>query len=114
MRPGDLGTGYTSSGQSAGSLTQLQAGQKTDVAWCAADALLRDAFRLAGGRKLGPLARQLLPRSLFIVYAALCGLINREPSGCSKVESAAPVDIERWHPIGDCDDQLRTQSDHGD
>ena len=100
---GDLGTGYTSSGQSAGPLTQFQAGQKTDVAWCAADALLRDAFRLAGGRKLGPLARQLLPRSLFIIYATLCGLINREPGGCSKVESAAPVDIERWHPIGDCD-----------
>src|SRR5260370_14993050 len=103
MRPGDLGTGYTSSGQSASPLTQLQTRQKTDVARCAAYALLRDAFRLAGGRKLGPLARQLLPRSLFIVYAALSALINREPGGCSKVESAAPVDIERWHPIGDCD-----------
>jgi hypothetical protein len=43
-------------------------------------------------------------RALFIIiYAALCGLINREPGGCSKVESAAPVDIERWYPIGDCD-----------
>src|SRR5712672_2546794 len=103
MRPGDLGTRYTSSGQSAGPLTQLQTRQKTDVAWCAADALLRDALRLAGGRKLGPLARQLLPRSLFIVYAALCCLIHREPDGCSKVESAAPVDIERWNPIGDYD-----------
>src|SRR5258707_11036296 len=102
MRPGDLGTGYTSSGQSASPLTQLQTRQKTDVARCAADALLRDAFRLAGGRKLGPLARQLLPRSLFIVYAALCGLINREPGGCGKGLSPAPGDIEPWQPAGGC------------
>src|SRR5260370_42442220 len=57
--------------------------------------------------------RQLLPCSLFIVYAALCGLINREPGGCSKFESAAPVDIVRWHPVGDCDGLLRILDHHG-
>jgi hypothetical protein len=97
----DLGRRYISAGQSAGPLTQLQTGQKTDVAWCAADALLRDAFR---ARKLGPLARQLLPRLHFIVHAAFDRLINRKPGCRGNIEFAASGDVERWHPIGDCDD----------
>src|ERR1700720_993001 len=104
MRPGDLDTRYTKKHRSAGQLSQLQAGQKTDVAWCAADALLRDALRLAGGRKLGPLARQLLPCPSFIVHAAFDRLINRKPGCGGHIEFAASGDVKRWHPTGDCDD----------
>ena len=62
--------------QSSGPQIHLQARQEAHIAWCTANTFLRNALRLAGGREFGPLARQLLSGLVFIVHAALTGLIN--------------------------------------
>jgi hypothetical protein len=58
---------------------------------------LRGATCPACRQEFRPLARQLPPRFLFIVHAALYRLINGEAGGGGNVELATAGDIELRH-----------------
>jgi hypothetical protein len=90
----------------------LEACQQADVTRCATNAFLRTAVRSVLRREFGPLAPELLPRLLFISYAALGRLIDGESGGSGHVEFATPCNIELRHSVSHCNDQLRVQNYH--
>jgi hypothetical protein len=100
--------------QLPGPLTELEACLQTDVTWRATNAFLRGATGSAWSGKFRPLARELLPRLLFIIHAALYRLIDGEPGSRRNVEFATAGNIELRHLVGYGNDQLRIQNYHRD
>jgi hypothetical protein len=68
-------------GQRASSLTELETCLQADIAWRAANTLLRAAHGSARRGKFRPLISELLTRLPLIMHAALYGLIDGEPGG---------------------------------
>src|SRR4029453_1734754 len=93
-------------------LPHLQARQQTDVAWRAADALLRGAACPAWRREFRPLACELPLGFFFIVHAALDALGNGEAGSSRDIELATPRNVEVRHAVCHRNDHLRAQNDH--
>jgi hypothetical protein len=73
--------------------------QQTDVTRRVSDAFVGSTVCFAGSGEFGPLACELPPRFLFIIYAILQWLANSEPGRSGKVELATPRNIKLRHLV---------------
>src|ERR1700745_3823802 len=88
-------------------LPHLETSLQTNVTRRVANAPLRDTACPAWRGESQPLTRELPLGPLFVIHAALQGLINREARGRRNIELAAPSDIELRHTVSHGHDQLR-------